>query len=98
MSGPTIGIGRITIPYTVDGLPHVSRMYVSDPTLSGSTWTIGVRPDLGGTADWADAAQSFATTLSNILETGTSVGSALLEEYSATGWLPRDTVAVTLPN
>jgi hypothetical protein len=98
MSGPTIGIGRITIPYTVDGLAHVSRMYVSEPTLSGSDWVVSLRPSVGGTLPWDDVAEHFSQTLSYILETGTTVGSALLEEYSATGWLPRATASVSMPN
>ena len=98
MSGPSIGIGRITIPYNVSGLPHDCRMFVDSPTLSGSDWLIGVRPDVGGTMDWADAAQNLSEALSNILPTGTTVGSAKLEEWSATGWLLHATVSVTMPN
>lgn len=98
MSGPEIGIGRITIPYTVTGLPHVSRMYVANPTLSGADWVVDVRPSVGGTLPWDDVAEHFSQTLSYLLATGTTVGSALLEEYSATGWLPRATATVTMPN
>jgi len=98
MSGPSIGIGRITIPYTVSGLLHRSRMYVSNPTLSGSDWVIDVRPSVGGTIDWADAAESLANCMSSVLATGVTPGTALLEEYSATGWLPRATATVTFPN
>lgn len=98
MSGPTIGMGRITIPYTVSSLTHECRMYVDNPTLVGAAWLIGVRPDVGGTSDWADAAQNLSETISYILPTGTTVGTAVLEEYFATGWVPRATVAVTMPN
>jgi len=73
-------------------------MYVGNPTFSGGVWLIDVRPSAGSTADWSAAAQGFAEALSFILETGTTVGSALLEEYAVTGWLPRDTATVTLPN
>jgi len=98
MSGPSIGIGRITVPYTVSGLTHVARMYVSNPSLSGADWVVDIIPSTGGTAVWTAAADGFAAAISNILATGTTAGSALLEEYSATGWLPRATAAVTLPN
>lgn len=98
MSGPTIGIGRITIPYTVNGLTHVTRMYVANPTLVGSDWVIDVRPSIGGTVVWTAAADHLAETMSNILATGVTPGTALLEEYSATGWLPRATDSVTFPN
>jgi hypothetical protein len=73
-------------------------MYVSQPTMAGSTWEIDVRPSVGGTIDWADAAESFANALSSSLATGVTPGTALLEEYSSTGWLPRATAAVTFPN
>jgi len=98
MSGPSTGIGRITQPYTVSGLTHVCRMYVANPTLSAGTWRIDANPLVGGNADWADAADSFAATLSYMLATGVTPGTALLEEYSATGWLPRDTHTTTFPN
>jgi hypothetical protein len=98
MSEPTSGVGRITIPYTVSGLSHVLRMYTDHPTLAGSDWMIPVRPSVGGTIDWADAAESLANAMSSALPTGTTVGAALLEEYSATGWLPRATATVTMPN
>lgn len=98
MSGPSIGIGRITIPYTVSGLNHVSRMYVTQPALAGSVWEIEVRPSVGGNIDWADAAEALANCMSSALPTGATPGTALLEEYSATGWLPRSTAAVTFPN
>jgi len=98
MSEPTSGIGRITIPYEVDGLDHELRMYTDHPTLAGSDWMIPVRPSVGGTIDWADAAQSLAAAMSHVLATGTTPGTALLEEYSATGWLPRATATVTFPN
>lgn len=98
MSGPSLGIGRITIPYTVSGLTHELRMYVTNPTLSGSDWVIDVRPSVGGTVDWADAAESLANAMSHVLATGTTPGTALLEEWSVTGWLARATAAVTFPN
>lgn len=98
MSGPSLGIGRITVPYTVSGLTHVLRMYVANPTLAGSTWEIDVRPSVGGTIDWADAAESLANAMSSALATGVTPGTAVLEEYSSTGWLPRATAAVTFPN
>ena len=98
MSGPTTGIGRITIPYTVSSLTHMCRMYVKNPALAAGTWNIDIRPDIGGVADWALAAQGLADAISFILATGVTVGTALLEELSGTGWLPRDTATVTLPN
>jgi cytosine/adenosine deaminase-related metal-dependent hydrolase len=98
MSAPNIGIGRIAIPYTVSGLTHVSRMYVTGLALVGSTWEIDVRPTPGGAIDWADAAESLANAMSSMLATGVTPGTALLEEYSSTGWLPRATAAVTFPN
>jgi len=98
MSGPLLGIGRITVPYTVSGRTHSLRMYVNSPTLAGSTWEIDVRPSVGGTIDWADAAESLANAMSSMLATGVTPGTALLEEYSSTGWLPRDTATVTFPN
>lgn len=98
MSGPVDGVGRITIPYTVSGQSHECRMFVADPTLAGSDWVVDLHPDIGGTAVWTNAAQGLADAISYMLPTGTTVGSALLEEYSATGWLPRDTTSVTLTN
>jgi len=98
MSGPSIGIGRITIPYTVTGLTHVSRMYVSSPHLSAGAWFVNLRPGAGTDAAWEAAAQGFADALSYMLATGVTPGTTLLEEYSATGWLPRDTTTVTFPN
>jgi len=98
MSGPVLGIGRITVPYTVSGLTHVSRMYVANPTLSGSDWVIDLRPSLGGTTVWGAAAEGFAQTLSYLLATGTTPGTAFLEELSSTGWLLRATGSVTFPN
>jgi len=98
MSGPTIGIGRIDIPYTVSGRVHHCRMYVSNPTSAGATWNIDLHPDIGGAADWEGAADGLAAALSYMLESGVTPGTALLEEYSATGWLPRATTTVTFPN
>lgn len=98
MSEPTIGVGRITIPYIASGISHVCRMYVDSPVAAGATYNLGLNPAIGGVADWADAAQGFASAISYGLATGTTPGTALLEEYSATGWLPRDTAAVTFPN
>lgn len=98
MSGPLLGIGRITIPYVVSGLTHVLRMLVDNPTLSGSDWIVDKRPDIGGTGLFSDAAQGLAEFMSSALATGVTPGTALLEEYSATGWLPRDTATVTFPN
>jgi hypothetical protein len=73
-------------------------MYVSNPTLSGSTWVVDFHPTVGGTSNWASAAQGLADHISFNLGTGTTPGTALLEEYSVTGWLPRDTTTVTFPN
>ena len=98
MTEPTAGVGRITIPYAVSGFNHECRMYVSNPTLSGGTWVIDFHPDVGGTSNWASAAQGLADAISWNLGTGTTPGTVLLEEYSATGWLPRDTTTVTLTN
>lgn len=98
MSEPTIGVGRITIPYTASGLNHVARMYVANPTLTGAVYNIDNRPSLGGTVLWSTAAQHFAETLSNILATGVTPGTALLEEYFSTGWIPLATATVTFPN
>ena len=98
MSEPTIGVGRITIPYVATGLEHVCRMFVDNPTAAGSTYNISLHPSIGGTADWTNAAQGLADALSSALATGVTPGTALLEEYSATGWIPRDTVTVTFPN
>ena len=98
MSEPTIGVGRITVPYTVSSLEHEARMYVDNPTAAGAAYNIGLHPSIGGTQDWINAAQGFAEALSSALPTGTTAGSALLEEYSATGWIPLATTTVTLPN
>jgi hypothetical protein len=73
-------------------------MYVTQPSLAGSTWEIDVRPSVGGTIDWADAAESLANCMSSALPTGATPGKAVLEEYSVTGWLARATAAVTFPN
>lgn len=98
MSGPALGIGRITVPYTISALTHESRMYVTNPTLSGSDWVIDRRPSVGGTVNWEDAAQDYADAISYLMPAGVGAGTALLEELSSTGWLLRATVAVTLPN
>lgn len=98
MSGPTVGIGRISIPYTASGLTHVARMYVANPTLAAGDWFIDLRPGAGTNTLWSAAAQGFADALSSVLATGVTPGTALFEELATTGWLPRDTVAVTLPN
>lgn len=98
MSGPTLGIGRISIPYTVNSLTHVLRMYVSNPTLSGADWVVDLHPSIGGTSVWTTAAQGLADAFSYIQDGGAAPGTALLEEYASTGWLPRDTASVTLTN
>lgn len=98
MSGPTTGIGRITIPYTVSSLTHECRMYVWNPTLAGSQWNIDIRPDVGGVSDWVNAAQGLADAISWLLPAAATPGTASLEELSGTGWLPRDTTTVTLTN
>lgn len=98
MSEPTIGVGRIVIPYAVSGLEHEARMYVANPTLTGSVYNIDQRPSIGGTVLWSTAAQHFAETLSYVLATGVTPGTAVLEEYFATGWIPVATAAVTFPN
>lgn len=95
MSGPTTGVGRITIPYTVSGFEHVCRMFVANPTLSGSDWVIDKHSSIGGTGLFSDAAQGLAEFMSSALATGTTPGTALLEEWSPTGWLPRDTATVS---
>jgi len=96
MTAPTIGVGRITIPYTVSGLTHLLRMYVDNPTAAGATYNIGINPVLGGTGDWVDAAQGLADAMAPALATGVTPGTALLEVYSATGWQPLDTTTVTM--
>jgi len=98
VSGPLIGIGRIDIPYVVSGFEHHCRMFVANPTSAGSDWNIDLHPDIGGVADWEVAAQGLADHISSELATGTTPGTALLEEYTATGWIPRASVAVTFPN
>ena len=98
MSGPTIGIGRISIPYTASGLTHVCRMFVENPTAAGADYNIDLHPDIGGVSDWEVAAQGLADHLSSALATGTTPGTAILEVYSATGWVPLASVAVTFPN
>lgn len=98
MPTPEIGMGRITVPYTVSGLTHVCRMYVANPTLSGADWVIDARPSVGGTLPWDDAAEHLSQTISSILATGTTPGTAVLEEYFSTGWVPRATASVTMPN
>lgn len=98
MSGPTTGIGRITVPYTISGLTHVLRMYVMNPTQVGAVWNIDLHPSIGGATDWETAAQGLADHMSSALATGTTPGTAVLDELSGTGWLPRATVAVTFPN
>jgi len=98
MSGPTVGIGRIVIPYTVSGLTHVCRMYVSNPTLSGGNWVIDLNPDYGGTSAWTNFADGLAAAMSSCLATGVTPGTAILEELLGTGFVPRDTHAVTFPN
>lgn len=98
MSGPTLGIARITQPYTVSGLTHVCRMYCTNPQLVAGVWRVDARPSLGGDANWEAVADSFAATLSYMLATGVTPGTALFEELSSTGWLPRDTHTTTFPN
>lgn len=98
MSGPTLGIGRITIPYTVGGLAHECRMFVWNPTLAGSVYNIDIHPDFGGVGNWEDFAQGLAEAISWLLATGTTPGVAQLEELQATGWVGLDSVAVTFPN
>lgn len=98
MSGPALGIGRITIPYTVSGLTHESRVYCYNPQSSGGSWVIDLRPSVGGTINWGIAADAYSQTLSHILGTGVTVGTAVLEEWSSTGWLLRATGTVTMPN
>ena len=98
MSGPALGIGRITVPYTVSSLTHMCRMYVYNPVLSGANWVIDNRPSVGGQVVWSTAAEHLSQTISYILATGTTPGTAFLEELSSTGWLPRATAAVTMPN
>lgn len=94
----TVGVGRIKIPYTVNGLDHELHMYVSNPTLSGATWEIGINPTFGGTSNWATAAQGLADHMSYALGTGTTPGTALLQEWSTTGWITHTSASVTFPN
>lgn len=98
MPTPITGQGRITIPYIIDGLQHQFRMYVGNPTLSGGTYRIDVRPDIGGTADWGDAADSLAEAMSNALPIGTTAGTAVLDVFDGLIWNPVDTEAVGFPN
>lgn len=98
MPTPITGQGRITIPYTVDGLEHVFHMYVANPTLSAGIWRIDVRPDIGGTADWGDAADALAEAMSNALAVGTTPGAAVLQVFDGLIWNPVDTEGVAFPN
>jgi hypothetical protein len=98
MSTPTIGIGKITIPYTVSGLTHEVSMYVDAPTLTGGTYLINKRPSIGGTSNWVSAAEDFAKAISYVLPAATTWGNAVLSEYFSTGWVPVASTVVTMPN
>jgi hypothetical protein len=73
-------------------------MYVANPTLVGMDYLIDKRPSNPGAESWQTAAQHLAETVSFILPTGTTPGTALLEEFTGVAWIPLATVSVTFPN
>jgi len=98
MPPQAVNSGRIKIPYSPSTVSHVFQMMVGTITGSSPGFQIPKRPDIGGTGDWRDAASDLADALSNILPTGTTTGSAILERFDGLAYQPISTVAVTLPN
>lgn len=91
-------MGRITIPYTINSLPHVTRFYVKQPTPTGGTYNIFGRFSVTADIPWKDAADQFAAAISYLLPATLTPDTVLLEQFDGLVWVLRETHTTTFPN
>jgi hypothetical protein len=84
------------MPYTIDGVDHRMHEFTGNATIGGATYSLPNRG--GGTLNWEDAANHYASVVSYLLATATTPGTAELQELVSGSWLTRSTHAVTFPN
>lgn len=90
MAQPFNATYRITVPYTVTGVPHKLRFYVkSTGAVSGGNILIVNRT--AGTDVWQDIIQAFYDEVLSWAYsfTETAMGTALLEKFDGLLWLPQ---------
>jgi len=91
-------MGRVTIPYTIAGVPHITRLYVKQPTATGGTYNIFGRFSVTADIPWKDAADGMAEAISNVIPAAISPDTVLLEQFDGLIWVLRETHTTTFPN
>lgn len=75
MATALAAVGRIIVPYTVDGLTHRFAAYVRNPLVVGSTYNVNTRAEDENDLDWVDAHDGLVETISYLMPaTGFSFG------------------------
>ena len=96
MATPLSALGRITQPYTINGITHKARVYVRNPQLVGSVWMINSRTTDANDVVWTDAALAWAQSIGSVTPTAGTFGTALLETRSGSVWTTVDTYTPTV--
>lgn len=89
MATPLTAQWRVTIPYLVQGRNHKVRFYVNDATVGGTTYQIPDRTAV--LMNWETGVDSFIVSLGNIMSSGDTVGTCLLEQLVSGIWQLRAT-------
>lgn len=79
-------LGRITVPYTTDGLLHKLRVFVRNPQVVGGSYNINSRPLDNNDIVWTDALNDLCTAFSWVLGTTTAFSDGVLELRSGSIW------------
>lgn len=78
---------RATVPYTISGLAHKLHIYAKIAT---TTPTFSVRHRNGiDSSDFDDIMDRLASRLTNVLPSGTVIGTCLFEQRSGSIWTPQ---------
>lgn len=80
------GMGRIVVPYTVDGLTHKVRFYARNPQAVGGSFNVNSRALDNNDIVWTAALARVTLAMSNIMPSGAVWGSAFLEKFDGSVW------------
>src|SRR5690348_16755116 len=81
-----LGMGRITLPVSIDGHTHKVRHYCRNVQAVGSTFNVNSRATDANDQDWQAVADSLAALLANFYATATTFGNMSLERWSGAVW------------
>lgn len=77
-----VAVGRITLPYVINGLTHLMHCWVRNPQDVGGTWMINTRTTDSNDMVWTSGVDALIDTLEHILPTDATIGTALLQTRS----------------